>query len=121
MFALVGEELGLLGTLTILVLFALIGWRGFEAARHAPDAFGRLLATGLTALLLGQAILNMAVNVRLFPATGLPLPFISQGGTALLATFIAIGLLQSIHAHRTRPRPPLGEPADPDAPSGDEP
>ena len=120
-FALVGEELGLLGTLTIVVLFALIGWRGFEAARHAPDTFGRLLATGLTALLLGQAILNMAVNVRLFPATGLPLPFISQGGTALLATFIAIGLLQSIHAHRTRPRPPLGAPPDPDAARGDEP
>ena len=112
-FALIGEELGLIGTLTVVVLFALVGWRGFEAARHAPDTFGRLLAAGLTALLLGQAILNMAVNVRLFPATGLPLPFISQGGTSLIATFIAVGLLQSIYAHRALPRLPLGEPTDP--------
>ncbi len=112
-FALIGEELGLIGTLTVVVLFALLGWRGFEAARHAPDTFGRLLAAGLTALLLGQAILNMAVNVRLFPATGLPLPFISQGGTSLIATFLAVGLLQSIYAHRALPRLPLGEPPDP--------
>ena len=111
-FALIGEELGLIGTLTIVVLFALIGWRGLEAARHAPDQFGRLLAAGLTAMLLGQAILNMAVNVRLFPATGLPLPFISQGGTALLATFVAVGLLQSIYAHRALPRLPLSESAE---------
>ena len=120
-FALIGEELGLIGTLSVVVLFALLGWRGFEAARHAPDTFGRLLAAGLTALLLGQAILNMAVNVRLFPATGLPLPFISQGGTALLATFIAVGLLQSIYAHRAQPRLPLGEPANPDAARPNEP
>ncbi len=112
-FALIGEELGLIGTLTVVVLFALLGWRGFEAARHAPDTFGRLLAAGLTALLLGQAILNMAVNVRLFPATGLPLPFISQGGTSLIATFLAVGLLQSIYAHRALPRLPLGEPPGP--------
>ncbi len=112
-FAMIGEELGLIGTLFVLVLFGLIGWRGLEAARRAPDPFGRLLASGLTALLLAQAMLNMAVNVRLFPATGLPLPFISQGGTALLATFIAVGLLQSIYAHRTQPRLPLSEPPDP--------
>ena len=120
-FALIGEELGLIGTLVVVVLFALVGWRGFEAARHAPDAFGRLLASGLTAMLLGQAILNMAVNVRLFPATGLPLPFISQGGTALLATFVAVGLLQSIYAHRTPPRIPLGEPTEPEAARSTEP
>ncbi len=113
-FALIGEELGLLGTLTVVVLFTLVGWRGLEAARHAPDTFGRLLASGLTALLLGQAILNMAVNLRLFPATGLPLPFISQGGTALLATFVAIGLLQSIYAHRAAPRLPLSEQPEPE-------
>ena len=112
-FAMIGEELGLIGTLAVLVLFGLIGWRGLEAARHAPDSFGRLLASGLTALLLAQAMLNMAVNVRLFPATGLPLPFISQGGTALLATFIAVGLLQSIYAHRAPPRLPLSEQPDP--------
>ncbi len=114
-FALVGEELGLLGTLSIIVLFALAGWRGLEAARYAPDPFGRLLASGLTALLIGQAIINMAVNVRLFPATGLPLPFISQGGTALLVTFIAVGLLQSIYSHRALPRLPLSQQPDPGA------
>lgn len=100
MLALIGEELGLLGGLATLALFAIVGWRGFEAARRAPDAFGRLLACGLTALILSQAMLNAAVNLRLFPATGLPLPFVSQGGSALLSMFVAAGLLQSVHAQR---------------------
>ena len=120
-FAMIGEELGLIGTLSLVVLFALVGWRGLEAARHAPDSFGRLLASGLTALLLTQAMLNMAVNVRLFPATGLPLPFISQGGTALLGTFVAVGLLQSIYAHRAPPRLPLSEQPDPSTAPASEP
>ena len=99
-FALAGEELGTLGGLVILVLLAIVVWRGFEAARHAPDDFGRLLAVGLTTLILAQAYVNVAVNLRLFPATGLPLPFVSAGGSSLLAMFIAAGLLQSIASHR---------------------
>ena len=103
-FALLGEELGLIGGLAVLALFALVGWRGFEAARHAPDSFGRLLASGLTALILTQAMLNVAVNLRLFPASGLPLPFLSQGGSALLVMFVAVGLLQSIYSQRAPTR-----------------
>jgi len=99
-FAQAGEELGLLGALALLALFAVVVWRGFEAARHAPDAFGRLLAIGLTWMILTQAAVHIAVNVRLFPATGIPLPFISSGGSSLLAACIATGLLQSIAAQR---------------------
>ena len=99
-FALVGEELGIVGGLAVIVLFGLIAWRGFEASRHAPDAFGRLLAAGLTTLIVVQAFVNVAVNLRLFPATGLPLPFVSAGGSALLVMFVAIGLIQSVHSQR---------------------
>ncbi|MYE33054.1 MAG: hypothetical protein F4X80_10495 [Chloroflexi bacterium] len=99
-FALVGEELGLVGGLGVITLFGVIAWRGFEAARHAPDGFGRMLAAGLTTLIVLQAFVNVAVNVRLFPATGLPMPFVSAGGSALLVMFVAVGLLQSVHSQR---------------------
>ena len=99
-FALVGEELGLVGGLVVIALFGVIAWRGFEAARHAPDGFGRMLAAGLTTLIVLQALVNVAVNVRLFPATGLPMPFVSAGGSALLVMFVAVGLLQSVHSQR---------------------
>jgi cell division protein FtsW (lipid II flippase) len=84
----------------VIALFAVVAWRGFEAARHAPDRFGRMLAAGLTTLIVLQAFVNVAVNLRLFPATGLPLPFISAGGSALLVMFVAVGLLQSVHSQR---------------------
>ena len=99
-FALLGEELGLLGTGLLLAMVALAAWRGLEIARTAPDAFGRLLATALTAMIVMQACLNIAVNLRLVPATGIPLPFISQGGSALVAMLLAVGLLQSIARQR---------------------
>ena len=99
-FALVGEELGLGGGLVVIALFGLIAWRGFEASRHAPDTFGRMLAAGLTTLIVLQAFVNVAVNLRLFPATGLPLPFVSSGGSALLVVFVAVGLLQSVQSQR---------------------
>lgn len=96
----VGEQLGLLGTLTLLGLLGVVVWRGLEAARVAPDAFGRLLAVGLTATIFTQAFVHAAVNLRLFPATGLPLPFVSAGGSSLLAMCIAAGLLLSIAGRR---------------------
>jgi cell division protein FtsW (lipid II flippase) len=99
-FAQTGEALGLLGALVILAMYALIAWRGMRAAALAPDAFGRLLAAGLTAMIVAQAAMHIAVNTRLFPATGIALPFISQGGSALVAMLIAAGILQSIAAHR---------------------
>lgn len=99
-FALVGEELGLLGALTVLALVGIVAWRGLETARTAPDGFGRLLAAGLTVTIVSQALLNAAVSIRLFPATGIPMPFVSQGGSALVTMLLAVGLLQSIAAHR---------------------
>jgi rod shape determining protein RodA len=99
-FASVGEQLGLLGTAAVLALFLLLAWRGVHAAAVAPDRFGRLLAAGLTAALTVQAMMHVAVNLRLLPATGIPLPFVSQGGSALIVACIAAGLLQSIAAHR---------------------
>ena len=95
-YAVIGEELGLIGTLAILMLFVLLAWRGFNVAVRAPDMFGQLLALGLTCGLFGQALLNMAVVTGLLPFTGIPLPFVSAGGSSLLASSIAMGLLLNI-------------------------
>lgn len=100
MFGFVGAELGLLGALALIVLLACVVMRGLSAARGASDAFGRLLASGLTAMVLTQGLINVAVNLRMFPVTGIPLPFVSQGGSSLIAMLLAVGLLQSIASHR---------------------
>jgi rod shape determining protein RodA len=100
MFGFLGAELGLLGGLLLIGLLGLVVTRGFASASRAPDAFGRLLAVGLTAMILTQGVVNIGVNLRLFPTTGIPLPFISQGGSALIAVLIAVGLLQSVASRR---------------------
>ncbi len=100
----IGEQLGLAGTIVVVLAFGVIAWRGFAIAESAPDRFGRLLAVGLTALLVVQAMLHVAVNVRLFPATGIPLPLISLGGSSMVAACVMIGLLLSIASR---------QPADP--------
>lgn len=99
-FALVGEQLGLLGAATVLTLFAVIAWRGLLAAARAPERLGRVLAAGLTAVIFAQATVHIAVNLRLLPATGIPLPFVSQGGSALVAMALAAGLIASVAARR---------------------
>lgn len=99
-FAQLAEQAGLLGGLCVLALFMVVAWRGVRVASMAPDTFGRLLAAGLTAVIVGQACLHIAVNLRLFPATGIPLPFISQGGSALVTVFAALGIIESVAAHR---------------------
>ncbi len=98
-FAQLGEFGGALITIAAIALFVLIAWRGYRAAVGAPDEFGRLLAVGLTTLIVLQAFIHIAVNLRLFPATGIPLPFVSAGGSALVAAFAAVGILESIAAH----------------------
>ena len=95
-FSIVGEELGLLGTLGVLALFLIFGRLGFRIARTAPDAFGHLLATGITCMILIYAFINMGVTTGLLPATGLPLPFISYGGSSLLFTLMSTGILINI-------------------------
>lgn len=99
-FAQLAEQMGLIGALTVLVLFALVAWRGMEAALHSPDRFGRMLAGGLTATIVLQALMHMAVNTRLFPATGIPLPFVSTGGSALVGMCISAGLILAVASHR---------------------
>jgi cell division protein FtsW len=94
--ATVGEELGLAGICLVLGLVALLVWRGLEAARHAPDRFGTYLAVGLSALFGLQAMVNMAVVLEVIPAKGITLPFLSYGGSSLLVSMGAVGLLLSI-------------------------
>lgn len=95
-FAVIGEETGLLGTLTVIVAFLAIALRGLRAARRAPDTYGALLATGIVVWISGQALVNIAVVLALLPVTGVPLPLVSQGGSSLIVLMAAVGLLLSV-------------------------
>lgn len=95
-YAVIGEELGLLGALLVVLLFALLAYRGLRIALKCRDNFGMLLATGITAMLIMQALLNVAVVVAAVPPTGVTLPFFSYGGSSLLAAMTAIGILLSV-------------------------
>ena len=95
-FAVVGEEFGLLGAVAVLVLFGTILVRGMRVAHAEPDPFASLLAVGLTALLTLQALVNMAVVIGLVPTKGLPLPFLSYGGTAMVMAMAALGTLLAL-------------------------
>lgn len=95
-FAVIGEEVGLLGIVTVVLLFFWFFTTGLKIARSAPDYLGTLLALGLTMLLTLQAILNMGVVLGLFPTKGLPLPFLSYGGSAFTANCLAVGILMNI-------------------------
>ena len=94
--SIVGEELGILGTLLLLGAFLYLGALGYRVARRAPDGFGFLLASGITTMVLLSALLNMGVATASLPTTGLPLPFISYGGTALIVQLAAMGMLMSV-------------------------
>lgn len=94
--AIIGEELGLLGTAGLVILFALLAIVGFSIAYNAKDSFGRLLATGITVMIILQAIVNMGAVAGLLPITGVPLPLISFGGSSLIVTMAALGILASI-------------------------
>jgi cell division protein FtsW len=95
-FAIIGEEWGLLGTLAVVALFLVIAYQGYRIAIHAPDTFSGLLACGITTWLVVQAFVNMAVVTALAPVTGIPLPFLSYGGSALTINLVAVGVLLSI-------------------------
>ena len=95
-FAVMGEELGLLGCLLLVGLFALLAYRGLRIATHAPDAFGRLMALGVTTWITFQALVNMAVVTGSIPYTGITLPFVSVGGSSLVACMVGIGIVLSI-------------------------
>ena len=102
-FAIIGEELGLIGTLLVLCLFCTLAYRGYRAALRAPDTFGLLLATGVTTWITFQAFVNMAAVTTVLPTTGIPLPFVSFGGSSLSVTLTAVGLLLNISAQGVKP------------------
>ncbi|MCX6420977.1 MAG: rod shape-determining protein RodA [Actinobacteria bacterium] len=98
-FAVAGEELGFIGAMVILVLMAVILWRGIRIALKAQDLFGRLVATGVVAWLAFQMFENIGMNLGIMPVTGVPLPFVSFGGTSMIATWLGIGLLLNVRIH----------------------
>ena len=98
-YSIVAEELGMIGATFVLALFVVLAWRGLRAGSKAPDAFGRYLGWGLTSVLVMQALINISVTVALLPTKGIPLPFISYGGSSLVVTLALCGILLNISQH----------------------
>jgi cell division protein FtsW len=109
-FAIVGEELGFVGAVVIVLLFGLVLWRGARIALRVADPFGALAAIGITAMLATQALVNLGVVVGLLPTKGLPLPFVSFGGSSLLVAMAGVGLLLNISLHADGPAAPARVP-----------
>jgi len=102
-FTVAGEELGLVGASVLLALLGVVLWRGLRIASLATDTFGRLVAAGVVSWFAFQSFVNVGMTLGIMPVTGLPLPFVSYGGSAMFANLIAVGLLQNVHA-RSRER-----------------
>ena len=98
-FAIIAEELGMIGAASTIGLFIVIGVAGMLAAQRAPDRFGMLLAVGITAWVVVQALLNMGAVMALLPVTGVTLPFLSFGGSSLVVTMAAFGILLNVARH----------------------
>jgi cell division protein FtsW len=98
-FAVICEEIGYIGAIVVLALFVVYGWRGIVTALKAPDEFGRFLGLGITTMVVGQAMINLSVVLGLLPTKGIPLPFISYGGSSLVAMLLATGVLLNISQH----------------------
>lgn len=98
-FAIAAEELGFIGAMGLIILFVLLAWRGVKIAKGAPDKFGYLMAGGITAWIFLQAIINMGAISGMLPLTGMPLPFISYGGSSLIVTLAGMGILANISKH----------------------
>jgi cell division protein FtsW len=107
-YAVIAEEFGLIGASLVLLAFLVIAWRGYRIATHMPDRFGAFLALGLTALIVTQALVNMSVVLGILPNKGLPLPFVSAGGSSMLISMLAMGILLNISQHAMG-APPRGE------------
>ncbi len=112
-FAIVGEELGLIGCLVVLALFTLFAVGAFRIIRKTDDMFIRIVAGGITVWIVGQALINIGVVLRVFPVLGVPLPFMSQGGTSLLAVLLASGILLSFARTLPSATPVTSRPARP--------
>ncbi len=99
-FSVIAEEKGFVGSVTVLALYATVLFTGLRIGSQARDRLGRLLAIGIVVLLFSHVFINIGMNIRLMPVTGVPLPLLSYGGTAVVGTLIGIGLLQNVHIHR---------------------
>jgi cell division protein FtsW len=100
-YSVISEELGLVGATAVLLCFGLITWRGLRVALRAPDTFGALLALGLTTMVAVQALFNISVALGLLPTKGIPLPFVSFGGSSLLINLLGMGILLNVSQHST--------------------
>jgi cell division protein FtsW len=98
-YSVIAEELGLIGATAVLACFCVITWRGLRVALRAPDGFGTFLALGLTTMVAVQAFLNISVALGLLPTKGIPLPFVSSGGSSLLINLIGMGILLNVSQH----------------------
>jgi cell division protein FtsW len=98
-YSVIAEELGFIGALIVIGLFAVYGWRGLMASMRAPDDFGKYLGIGVTVMVVGQALINLSVVLGLLPTKGIPLPFVSYGGSSLMVMLLATGVLLSISQH----------------------
>jgi cell division protein FtsW len=98
-YAVIAEELGLIGATAVLLCFCVITWRGLRTALRAPDGFGSLLALGLTTMVVAQAFFNISVVLGLLPTKGIPLPFVSAGGSSLLINLVGMGILLNVSQH----------------------
>lgn len=115
-FAILGEELGLIGCLVVLALFTLFAVGSFHVIRKTHDPFVRIVAGGITVWIVGQAVVNIGVVLRIFPVLGVPLPFMSQGGTALLSVLLACGVLLSFARSLPVRTPVIAQPVRPGRP-----
>jgi cell division protein FtsW len=111
-YSIIGEELGLVGALLVLALFGLFVYAGIRIALRAPDMFGRLLAAGITAWIGLQAVVNLGAVTGLLPITGVPLPFVSFGGSSLVVSLAAVGVLVSVGRTRRTSRRPRAKPSE---------
>ena len=101
-FSVIAEESGYVGTVVVLGLYSVILFSGLRVAGQARDRLGKLLAVGIVALVFSHVFENIGMNIRLMPVTGIPLPLLSYGGSSVLCTLIAIGILQNVHLHRNQ-------------------
>jgi rod shape determining protein RodA len=99
-FTVVGEEFGFVGAVVMLLLFAILIWRAFRIATLSKDPFGTYVAAGIGSMFAIQMFVNVGMTIGIMPITGIPLPFVSYGGSSLLANFLAVGLLLNIHMRR---------------------
>ncbi len=105
-FSVVGEELGLIGAVLLLGLFFLLAWYGLRVATRAPDRFGSLMAIGITIWITSQAVINVGAVIGVLPVTGIPLPFVSFGGSSLVISMAAMGILRNVASHERSPGRP---------------